>query len=73
MQIANKPETKHLQSSYYNSRAPISNVEIKNIGSAGKACFTQWKVAKRIIQSLFFLNSKTSFQNQIIAFRNAID
>ena len=35
VQRENKPEMKHLQLSYYNSRASVNSVEIKNIGSAG--------------------------------------
>ena len=35
MQRANQPEMKHSRLSYHNNRAPISNDEVKNIGSAG--------------------------------------
>ena len=29
---ANLPEVKYLQLSYYNSRVPVGNVEVKNMG-----------------------------------------
>ena len=35
MQRANQSEMKHSRLSCYNNRAPISNDEVKNIGSAG--------------------------------------
>ena len=43
IQRASRSERKHSQLSYYNSRAPISNVEVKNIKSAGCVGFTQLK------------------------------
>ena len=35
------PDVKHFRLSYYNSKAPSSNVEVKNIGSSGCADLIQ--------------------------------
>ena len=40
MQRANSSKMKHLRLSYYNSRAPIGNVEVTNFKSAGCTRFT---------------------------------
>ena len=48
MQKANKPEMKHSQLSYGNSRALINNVEVKNIKSA--SCASLIYLRKKLLQ-----------------------
>ena len=54
-------------------RSPSSNVEIENIGSPGKAGFTQWIVSKVITKNFKFLGhsdrntySEKTYFNMII-------
>ena len=48
-QKVNLPKILHSHLSYYNSTAPITNVEVKNIGSGG---FTQLISVRTIIKCL---------------------
>ena len=49
-------------------KAPITNVEVKNNGSATQASYTQWMLVKTQIKRLCFSLSQILFQMKITVF-----